>query len=448
MKMLNKFKIKLKESNIVKNIVVLVSGVVIGYGISTLTLPIVSRVYTPAQLGEYDLILSVGNILINFVGLALIIAIMIPNEDEEAIKICKVIRSSAVILLGIFMLGVYILEPYVHLFEVTTNYHWACWLMVFYVWTYNQQNLYYAFVNRKRMYRVLFWNPIFSAITNSLFSIIFGLWGWGTSGYLLGTILSYVICILHMRIRVNPFRGKHSVKELWTTLKNYRVYPLVQLPTNTISTVSTQIPTQFLGRMFSTAALGGYTMACKLLSVPVSLLATPVNRVYYREAAEKKNRGENIGELCFNIIEKNVKLAILPIGILVVFGRQITTIFLGQSWEASGTYISILGILYLLKYCSSCVSGTFVVIGKQKVSLVCSICGLLLYLGCFIVAYFLNMSVIHTILFYAVTDGLYNFINLLLCMIYTKFSIKRYLIFVLKYIFGSAIVIYGLYFII
>ena len=58
------------------------------------------------------------------------------------------------------------------------------------------------------------------------------------------------------------------------------------------------------------------------------------------------------------------------------------------------------------------------------------------------------MSVIHTILFYAVTDGLYNFINLLLCMIYTKFSIKRYLIFVLKYIFGSAIVIYGLYFII
>lgn len=435
-------------SEVVKNMAVLASGVVLGYGINMALLPIIGRLYSPAQLGEYDLVLSIGNIIISLVSLALIIAIMIPREDEEAVKICKVINASTNILLAAFVVLNLIISPYYKLFDISINYYLACGILVLYVWAYNQQNLYYAFVNRKKKYKVLFWNPILAAIMNSGLSIIFGLFHWGTVGYLLGTISSYVACIIHMRKHVNPFCGKHSASILWETLKKYKVYPLVQLPANMVSTVSAQIPIQFLGRMFSTTALGGYTMACKLLSVPVSLLATPVNRVYYREAAEKHAKGEMIGDFCFNIIEKNIKLAILPIGILVVFGKEIATLFLGQTWSVSGTYISILGILYLLKYCSACVSGTFIILGKQKTALFCSIWLLFQYTTCFVIANSLNMTVVQTIIFYAVLDGIYNFVNLLLCMIYAKFSIKKYMIFVLKYIVGSAIIIWGIYFLI
>lgn len=446
--MLSNFIKKIRNSELIKNIAVLASGVAIGYAINMVLLPIISRIYTPSQLGEYDLILSIGNIIISFVSLALVIAIMLPKEDDTAVKICKVIRMSTIVFLLAFLAFIYITEPYYRIFEISTNYWIACWLLVAYVWFFNQQNLYYTFVNRKKLYQVLFWNPIIAAVANSGFSILFGIWGWGTAGYLSGTILSYLVCIIHMRTKVNPFSGRHSFGELWHTLKNYRVYPLIQLPTNMISTVSAQLPIQFLGRMFSTAALGGYTMACKLLSVPVGLLATPVNRVYYREAVDKKNSGEDIGEFCFNVIEKNIKIAIIPIAIMIIFGREIVTLFLGKKWEVSGVYISILGILYLLKYCSSCLSGTLVILGKQRAALICSIWQLFQYVACFWIAGVFSLSVVDTIIFYAVLDGIYNFVNISLCMYYGRSDLKKFLIFVLKYVIGSAVIIYGFYFIV
>ncbi len=444
--MINDYINKIKNSELVKNIAVLASGVVIGYVINMILLPILGRIYTPTQLGEYDLVLSVGNIIVSFVSLALMIAIMLPEEDEVAVRICKIIRLSTFFFLTIFCIVIYLIEPYYKLFEVSTNYYILCLLLAAYIWFYNQQNIYYAYVNRNKLYRVLFWNPILAAITNSGFSIIFGFLGWKTVGYLLGTILSYWVCIIHMKTKVNPFIGRHSMGELWRTLKQYKVYPLIQLPTNMISTVSAQIPIQFLGRMFSTAALGGYTMACKLLSVPVSLLATPVNRVYYKEAIDKKNKGEHIGKFCFDIIEKNIKIAIIPIAILVILGREIVTLFLGHAWEVSGIYITAMGVLYLLKYCTACVSGTFVILEKQKVSLVCSIGQMLLYLACFVFANILTLSVIETIILYTVLDGIYNVLNILLCMYFGKYSLKNFFVFVLKYIVGSAIVVYSIYF--
>lgn len=439
---------KIKNSDIVKNIAMLASGVVIGYAINTLLLPIIGRVYTPSEIGEYDLVTSIGNIAMNLVCLALIVAIMLPREDEEAIKICKIIKTANLIFLSFFLLVLIIISPYYKIFDVSDNYYLTCFLLVMYIWMFNQQSIYYSFVNRKKLYKTLFWNPIFTAIVNSGCSILLGVLGLKTTGYLLGTIASYVACVFHMRLKVNPYEGKHTLSELWETLKGYKVYPMIQLPANMVSTVSTQLPIQFLGRAVSTSALGGYTMACKILSVPVSLLATPVNRVYYREAAELRNRGENIGNFCFNVLDKNIKLALLPITILIVFGEKIVTVFLGNNWQQSGVYLSVLGILYLLKYCSSCLSGTFVVVGKQKTGLISSILALLLYSLCFGIAQLLDLSVLYTIILYAVADSIYNFIVLFLYMYYTKFSIRRYLVFVFKYIIGSSIIIYGLYYIV
>ena len=56
-------------------------------------------------------------------------------------------------------------------------------------------------------------------------------------------------------------------------IKKYRNYPIVQLPANFVELLALQLPIQFFGHVYSTEILGGYRMACKLLSMPVSLLA-------------------------------------------------------------------------------------------------------------------------------------------------------------------------------
>lgn len=423
----------------------MLSGNIIGYGINLITLPLISRIYTQSELGGYDLIISSASIFLTILQLSMMLVIMIPKEDEEAVIISKIIwyvtvagSVSSVIVLLMVRSGF-------QLFYGITPYSFGIVLFGCYLIWYNLQNIYYAFTNRKKLYAVLFWNPILMAGVNGILSIGLGLMGGGTVGYLIGTITSYIIAVFHMKRYVCPLSGRVSCQAMKKALIQYREYPLIQLPAALVSGIALQIPAQFLGRTFSAAVLGGYTMACKILTVPVSLLAAPINRVYYRTLVEQLDEKGKAGEFAFSLLKNNVLIASIPIGVLMIFGDWITGFVLGRNWTVSGTYILIMGMMYLLKYCSACMSGTFVAAGKQKISFGFSVFTLLLFGFWGSLAGRLGLGVTEAIIFYSVCASLQELLNLLLCMYCLNVSIRKYFGFVLKYIVGSSAIIYLLY---
>lgn len=176
--------------------------------------------------------------------------------------------------------------------------------MATYLFFFNMQSLYYSYTNRGKRYRVLFWNPILQNVTNVGFSVALGLDGKGTAGYLIGTIAAYAVCCVHMGIHVHPFREKVDFAEWKNRIVEYKEIVLIQMPANLISQAGNEIPTQFLGRVFGSALLGGYAMANRILSIPLSLLSVPINRVVYQTMAEKVNKNEDVGRFCFGVVEK------------------------------------------------------------------------------------------------------------------------------------------------
>lgn len=445
--MLEKLKAKLQKHPFLKNIMVLVSGNVFGYFINLITLPIISRVFLPEQLGEYDLILSSGRFAIEIISLGLLIAIMLPEEEKKAKQLCQMILALNICFLSaLFLIFVAIRNKYM-IFDISVPYTLALLLLALYLFSYNMQTLFYSYVNRRKLYRVLFWNPILSAVTNVGVSLMLGLLGLGTVGYLIGTISSYIFCIIHMKKYVSPFSVPLSLREWKNRLIEYKQLVVVQLPANVISQIGNEIPTQYLGRVFGSAMLGGYSMAMKILSVPVSLLSVPVNRVVYQAMAEKVNKKESVGDFVFEILEKNIRLALLPVGVLIIGGEKLIPLILGSSWSTAGEYMAVLGSMYLLKFCSACVSGTFVVMGRQRLSLWMSFINLVKFAFCFGVSYVLGLNVLQTIIIYAIVECLYQLLNMILCVYCTDYSIKKFIGFILKYIIGGNILIYGIYFI-
>ena len=432
----------IKSSDFIKNIATLLSGNILGYGINLVLLPIISRIYTQSALGEYDLLISSANIVLPILQLSLLLVIMIPSDEMVAKIICRIILYFTLIGSAIICCILFFLAPGFYLFKLNVPYAYGLILFSGYLILYNLQNIYYSYTNRKKLYSVLFWNPIIMSATNGILSIVLGKCNGGSSGYMIGTLASYAVAVMHMKKHVHPFQCEQSPVKIYSVLKQYKKYPLVQLPSALVSNIAIQLPAQFLGRMFSVTILSGYTMACKILSVPVSLLAVPVNRVYYRTLIEKLENGENAGEFAFTLVKNNIMMAFVPIGFLMIFGDIITGFFLGSEWAVSGVYISILGVMYLLKYCSSCMSGTFVAVGRQDLSLGFSVFTLLLYGGCFIFAYRLELGIIETMIFYAFFASLHELMNLLLCMHCLQFPITRYLKFVLKNILVGFSIVY------
>lgn len=362
---------KVKGSTFIKSTLTISSGIAIAQGINLILSPVYSRIYTPEVFGDFSVMTSLGTIISSIICLGMMTAVMLPKDEKEAQQVCTLILSSILLLGSIIFVSAILFAGKWQAFSVSIPYWQACLIVFINMVLLNISTLYYSFTNRKAMYRVIFWNPILGVAFNSFLTIILGMSGWGLIGYSIGTISASIVTIFHMSRHVHPFLLKNP--ELLETLKRYKNFPFLQLPANIISTFSAQIPIQLLSFYFGNTILGIFSMTMKFLGIPTTLLAAPINRVYFRDASKKYAAGEEIGTFTFRILKANVKLAVIPIAFIMIFGEPLFAFFLGEKWRMAGNYAEVMGMYSLVAFSSACVSGGFVIIQKQQNNLIISI---------------------------------------------------------------------------
>lgn len=222
-----------------------------------------------------------------------------------------------------------------------------------------------------------------------------------------------------------------SSKILFT---KYKKFPLFQWPSDLLGTISKQIPVQFISLYWGNSILGAYSMCLQILGIPSKFFAGPVNRVFYREAIERYSRGENIGPFAFNILKTYVRIAIVPISILIIFGGPVFAFVLGEKWRLAGEVASILGVYQLMSFCNSCLSGKFVVIRKQQIILILNLVRLVLFSVLFYVCHQLQIEALLMFAIYSIAGVLFEFADLTVFMVLCHVSMKTFFSFSVFYL--------------
>lgn len=437
---------RVRSSGFLKSVLTLSSGAVVGQAINFFGMPVVGRVYTPEAMGDYTVITTNAGVIGAVACLGMMTVFLLPERDEEARGLSRLVLLATVAITTLAVLFLWVIAPYWRIFS-TEETPYTLALVV--LWLYNicntVSNICYAYANRHSLYRVLFWNPVLYSGVNVALSILFGMLNWGFLGYTLASILAFVVNIAHLMLHGNAF-GKVEDPDCrpLPLLKSYRRFPVYQMPANLISSLGTQIPVQMMERYYSSAALGMYSMALKVLSLPTSLLATPVNRVYFQEASQRYNRGEDIGEFSFKILKANIKIAIIPISILIIFGEWIFALFLGEQWREAGTYAAILGVSQIFSFCAGCLSGCFVIVNRNQLNLADAVFTLLYNAG---LAGFMLLHVPDVYVWVWIICILNVIRVLLLQGVFLKITgvaVQRYLLFILCYVILPLIVVWGI----
>lgn len=179
---------KIRANRFVSAVLVLMSGTALGQVIGLLTTPIVSRIYTTSAYGEYALFVSVAAILATVSQAGLGSATWFPMDDHDA----KLVFNSAFLFMGAFLclsiIVLVILSPWVQVFSFGDPYVLSLLALAAHLLFLNASNLLRIFVNRMRMYKVLFWNSIISASATLVITIPLGLLGWGSWGFIIAGI--------------------------------------------------------------------------------------------------------------------------------------------------------------------------------------------------------------------------------------------------------------------
>lgn len=436
--MFNDLKTNILDNKFLKSVFTLSSGVVIAQLINFVGMPFVSRVYSAAAIGDYTIITSNSNVISSVAVLGMMTTFMLPKEDQEARGLCKLVTLALLVITSICSLALLLIAPYWRFFS-TEEVPYSLSILVLWMYTisYMINNICYAYINRKSLYNVMFWNPIIGSFFNVGVGILFGILGFGFLGYTFAHIISNIVNIVHLLWHANPYRKDKADRfcTYFMLLKKYKDFPVYQMPANIISSIANQIPLQIIEAFFSSTILGYYSMANKIMSIPLLLLATPINRVYYQEASRRYVDGEDIAEFGFKIMEANVKIAIIPVAILMVFGQWIFALFLGDQWKEAGSYAAVLGIYFLIQFCVNCLAGSFVIIGKSNWNLVCSGINVLLGMVLFVIAkVFADITIYEYLLIMALLSTTERVIEEGVYFCYMGIPLRKYIKFIIKYI--------------
>jgi O-antigen/teichoic acid export membrane protein len=347
---------------------VLVSGTVVGQAIGVITLPLISRIYTPAAFGQYALLMSASMILTTIVTLGLTSAVMVPEDDEAAARVVRTALLCSLAGATAIAATLGFLAPLLPLPDVgMPPWQALLWLHLMTVVS-ALTGLLRVHTNRRGFNRVLATNAVLSALCTLLVAVPLGLLLPGSVGLIVSGLAAGIVSSAHMVRHANPFRGSTGWRQVTSVLRDHRRFVLYQYPANLLEATSAQLPTQVLGSLYGSARLGSYAMNERLLGVPIRLVANPLSTVYFRHSSQAVRAGEGIGGLTFSIVSRVLIASSAPMAALILWGPALFAWALGSEWRAAGALAAYLAPLYVLTLCRASVSYCRVVVGRQRLN--------------------------------------------------------------------------------
>jgi O-antigen/teichoic acid export membrane protein len=380
------FKQKVKmlfQGTFFKNISVLVGATAFAQLITIITIPILTRLYSPEDFNVLAIYSSVIALISVVSCLRLEIAIPIPKEDEDAVallflSICSVVGITILTVIGVVLLSTQI--------EKVTDgqligFMWLIPLSVFFAGVYKALQ-YWA--TRKKAFSLVAKTRLSQAVSGSGTQLGFGYTGMAPIGLLIGQLVNIsggVIGLSRYFLNNNLSLVRVlNVDKLKSTFKRYDRFPKYSVLESFANTGATQIPVILIAYYAVSAEAGFLMLATRLLSIPISLIGSAVAQVYISEAARKYEKGL-LKEFTHKIIITLLKIGAIPIAFVGVIAPFIIPLILGERWERTGIIISWMVPWFLMQFITSPVSMTLHITDHQKLAMILQFVGFLLRVG-------------------------------------------------------------------
>lgn len=438
---------KLKTNDFFKSVAILSTGNIIAQTISIFSLPLVSRLYSPASFGDFALIISISSIISYFSTLGLPSAILKPESNRESKEIISTHFTITLILSALIILILVLFSVLFKVVSTNTNYLLFCISLFPIVITTSLVSSFSIYINKQKKNNILFYNSIIGSLSTLLITVPLGLLNFGIWGLYFGTLISGIAQIYQMVLAEKNMMVKINFSIIKCTIKKYKEYVKYQYPSNFIVNITSQLPLQYFYKIFGSQVVGNFAMSEKLFGIPMKLLASPISTVYFRTISEKQRSSENnFADFTFKYVIITMLIAIIPLSLVIFTGQFLVDLILGPKWSLAGQVFAILALQYVFIFCDSSTSYLRVAINKQRINLIMSLLKVFVIVSSIFLGFFFLKDFILTLTAYSFGVVVYQIIDMAInfyCL--GKFYIK-YLLFSITYVLVFTLIYYSLYF--
>jgi O-antigen/teichoic acid export membrane protein len=395
------------KSEFFVNVLTLMTGTTIAQAIPIAATPILTRIYSPDDFGILALFTSLTAILGVVATGRYEMAILLPKKEEEALNI--VYLSAFITTLFSLVLFVLVFLFDTQIAVLLGDSRIAVWLYlapvsVWFLGMYNALNLYNV---RHKNYRDVSVSMVTKSSGLVAVQVIVGYLKAGAAGLIWGQVVSYISGNL---VLLRKLTKKYSIFEtcnpkiMKEVAATYVRFPKFTLPGNLMNAVSLNAINFLISNVYTTFALGHFSLASRMLGVPTRVLGSSISQVYFQKISEVKNLEKDVLRVFTKTLKRLVSVS-TPIFIAAYFLVEPTFAFIfGEEWRVAGTYAKIIVPLAGIRFVSSALSPSLHVFERQDLTLIIQTIQVITLILLFVCVYyfdwdFLTMLVVYSLVY-------------------------------------------------
>ncbi|MDO5672151.1 MAG: oligosaccharide flippase family protein [Actinomycetaceae bacterium] len=333
-----------------------------------LLLPILSRLYSPEDFGQFGVYTAICAIVVPLAGMRLDIAAILPHREDEAKILMRIASRSILVWAVLTSLIAFLAGP--ALTQLTHTEYLVPYLplMGATVATLAQIQAMSQWKTRQQEFRELAWNKVLQHGSVSASQILLWLTGMiGMFGLLSGSLIGQGIAAIFLTWSGRQaFKlGQEANPEVsWRSLiRRYWKMPALNGATAILDSVRVN-GIVLLVATFSTAAVGHFNMAWMLVQAPVALITGSINSVFYRAMATTP-RGDLYRLVKSSILKFSI-VSVSAMALLLIFAPWFIPLILGENWSNAGLYAQALAPWLMLTVVTSPIASLYVVTNTQQ----------------------------------------------------------------------------------
>ncbi len=417
----------------ISHVLTLITGNGLAQFINVVGTLLLARLFTPDAFGSFALFITVVSFLSVLGGARYELAIMLPEEDTEA---ANVLLLSVGVLTGIFGISL-LLVAFFHseIARLLGDARLGVWLWgapiaIFVNGLYSILCVWYG--RMKRFHKLATARVLQSmGIILAQFALLlihpggFALVGGWVIGQTFGTLILVVQLFWNDGRFVFLARDWAMAREL---LNKYRNFPIYKAPYSFIANASTQLVFVILRLFASLNVVGLYSMAARAVYLPVTLIASSMNDVFYEKAATELKHGR-LEKFVTRLLRIQVVLA-APFLVLTAFDAKLVIgLALGAKWVPAASYAAVLAWASFLYFLTSWLDRLFDIRGHQKLSLMLEVGGNILSLGGLTLALWWHPEkTVLAVMIYAAGQVIYSSVWLVFAYRVAEFNVRTLLV--------------------
>lgn len=385
---------RILNNSFLKSIVTLSSGTIIGQIITFIAAPILTRLYSPEEIGLYTILITVVSMFGGVIVGRYDMAIVSEKEEENVYSLIKLsiwLSIFSSLIIGLFYSIYYTVANSQNISFVL--FFISVTLLLFLS---GIELIITSYNNRMNQYEKISAGAISKAFGKELMIILFGLVNPTSIGLTISQIIGKYLNIfkqttnlkyIQNRLKVIKFSNMKFVAKKY---KNQLFFSTPALFANSFSYSSINL---FIENLFGASVLGFYSISYRVLGIPLTLISNNVSKVYYREASIEFN---SKGSYRKTLLRTTLLLTVVAIPVvvgLIILSPLVFGWFFGEEWSVAGSYVQILAPMFGIRLIVSPLTSGVIISKKQAYELAMQSVFIVISLVVFIIVRMLNLPV-------------------------------------------------------